>query len=446
MLDMVGVGPFITLPLILGAMGGPQAMLGWLLGAIIAICDGLVWAELGASMPEAGGSYVFLRNIFSGKKGQGIGRLLAFLFIWQLSFSGPLSIASGCIGLSQYAAYLFPALLRGNHSLAPHISFGPITLVAMAACVLAVILLWRNIQSIGKLSLFLWRGVMAAMALVIVTGLTHFHASLAFTFPAGAFQLSPAFFTGLGSAMLIATYDYWGYYNVCFLGGEIKDPTRTIPRAIVISIVLVAVLYLVMNISVIGVVPWQQIAHQSGLDSRRAVISVMMEQAWGGHIMGKLAAALIIWTAFASVFSLLLGYSRVPYAAARDGNYFGVFGRLHAQKKFPYVSLLVLGGVAACFCLFDLKQVIAALVVIRIVMQFLLQQIGLLWLRWKRPDVPRPFRMWLYPVPALLAAAGFLYILFLRPGFARELLYAAALILVGCLLFWLREKTAAQSP
>ena len=111
MLDMIGVGPFITLPLILAAMGGPQAMLGWILGAGLALCDGLVWAELGAAMPEAGGSYHFLRTIYSGTNGNGkLGRFLAFLFIFQLTFSAPLSVASGCIGLGQYAAYLFPSL------------------------------------------------------------------------------------------------------------------------------------------------------------------------------------------------------------------------------------------------------------------------------------------------------------------------------------------------
>ena len=93
MIDMIGVGPFITMPLIVSAMGGPQAMLGWILGALFAICDGLVWAELGAAMPGSGGSYRYLREIYGPHR---LGRLISFLFIWQLSFSAPLSIASGC--------------------------------------------------------------------------------------------------------------------------------------------------------------------------------------------------------------------------------------------------------------------------------------------------------------------------------------------------------------
>src|SRR5438105_7451327 len=116
MIDMIGVGPFITIPLIISAMGGPQAMLGWVLGALLAICDGLVWAELGAAMPRAGGSYFYLKNIYGE---HGLGRLMSFLFIWQLSFSAPMSIATGCIGLSRYAAYLFPAL---DHTFSKYIA------------------------------------------------------------------------------------------------------------------------------------------------------------------------------------------------------------------------------------------------------------------------------------------------------------------------------------
>ena len=107
MLDMIGVGPFITLPLVVAAMHGPQAILGWAAGAGLAMCDGLVIAELGASMPTAGGSYEYLKQIYGPK---GFGRLVSFLFIWQLTFSAPLSIASGCIGLSAYAGYLWPNL------------------------------------------------------------------------------------------------------------------------------------------------------------------------------------------------------------------------------------------------------------------------------------------------------------------------------------------------
>ena len=439
MLDMIGVGPFITLPLILAAMGGPQAMLGWILGAGLALCDGLVWAELGAAMPEAGGSYAFLRTIYSGADGtRKLGRFLAFLFIFQLTFSAPLSVASGCIGLSQYATYLWPSLAAGHTvshmahvgSYSVGVAAGPATLVAIGAVLVAVFLLYRGLTGLRVVAAVMWCAVMALIAWILVTGLVHGHVRQAFAFPPGAFSLTPGFFLGLGSAMLIATYDYWGYYNITFLGGEVKDAARTVPRAILISIVLVAAMYLAMNISVLAVLPWQGIvgAHDlsaaaMSMDARRAVISRFMEVAYGprmGPALGKVAAVLVMVTAFASVFSLLLGYSRIPYAAARDGNYFRVFGRLH-RKGFPHVSLVVMGAAAICFCFFSLADVIAALVVLRILLQFLMQHVGVIYLRRSQPEMKRPFRIWLYPLPPLLAICGFVYILLERANFQREI-------------------------
>src|SRR5580693_7317360 len=422
MINMIGVGPFVTLPLIVLAMHGPQAILGWVLGAVLAACDGLVWAELGAAMPKAGGSYEYLRTIYGPRR---TGRFLSFLYIWQLSFSAPLSIASGCVGLAQYGGFLWPALRKVYFAyqlpipvpfvktLPLAIQLGPGTLVAMLCCAIAAALLYRNIQSVTRFSGLLWLGVMGTMMAVILTGLLHFHANLAFSFPPGAFQLSTGFFSGLGAALLIATYDYWGAYNICFLGAEVRDPGRTIPRAIVWSVGLVAVLYLLMNTSVLGTMPWQELVGQAGANARLSVAAVVVQRAYGA-LAGRVVAALVVWTAFASVYALLLGYSRVPYAAALDGNYFRIFARVHPERRFPTVSLLALGSVAMLFCFLRLADVIAALVVIRIMLQFLVQAIGVIVLRRTQPDLPRPFRMWLYPLPALAASVGFLFVLISR--------------------------------
>jgi basic amino acid/polyamine antiporter, APA family len=454
MIDMIGVGPFITIPLIVSAMHGPQAMLGWVLGALLAMCDGLVWAELGASMPQAGGSYQYLKESFGAQK---LGRMMSFLFVWQLLFSAPLSIASGCLGIARYAAYLWEPLghvlsdrtfslalpLLGVFQFRVLVTKG--TFVAMAGCLLALGLLYRRISAIGRISRYLWVGVIGTVLLVIVAGLSRFNAARVFSFPAGAFHLSGGFLTGLGAAMLIATYDYWGYYNVCFLGAEIRQPERNIPRAIVVSIALVAVLYLVMNVSILGVIPWQELDRVAASETRFYVASTVLQRAWGTWA-GGLGAVLVIWTAFASVFSLMLGYSRVPYAAAVDGNYFRSYGKLHPQHQFPQVSLLTLGLVATVFCLFRLQDVIAALVVIRILVQFLMQIVGLLWLRARRPDFPRPFRMVLYPVPALLAATGFIYVLIMRPDFMREIRYALAIVALGLAIYLVRSLRRKEWP
>ena len=454
MIDMIGVGPFITMPLIIAAMGGPQAMLGWILGAVLVMCDGLVWAELGASMPKSGGPYNYLKEIYGPNR---LGRLMSFLFIWQLTFSAPLSIASGSVGFASYATYAFPGLDRvyfakdsvlnipilGDLSLS--LSATNATILAILMVAFCVFLLYRRITTIEKLGRYLWIGVMLTIAWVIFAGTTNFNPALAFDFPPGAFTLRPEFFTGLGAALLVAVYDYWGYYNVNFFAGEVKEPEKTIPRAIIFSILAVSAMYIVMNIAVLGVIPWQEFSETAGTDARKFVISVFMERLYG-PTAGVIATLLIMWTAFASVFSLLLGYSRVPYAASLDGNYFSFFRHVHPKHHFPYVSLLIMGAIAALCCFLKLADLVAALVVIRISVQFLAQIVGLLILRKTRPEMPRPFKMWLYPLPALVAIAGFTFVLFSRPNYQKELKYAAVLIVLGLIIYFVRAYFRKEFP
>jgi amino acid transporter len=446
---MIGVGPFLTLPLLLAAMGGPQAMLGWVLGAVLACCDGLVWAELGAAMPEAGGTYAYLSQMFPGQWG----RWLSFLFVFQLLFSAPLSVASGCIGLAQYAGFLAPGSLRGGeavHAVAvgPYLfglSAGRASWVAVAVVGLAVVLLWRRLASMKWLATGMLGVVLGTIGWAIVTGLLHGSWARVVAFPAGAWRLDHSFFLGLGSAMLVATYDYWGYYNVTFLGGEVREPGKVIPRAVLWSIATVALLYLGLNASVLAVMGAPAvIAAGASLDARRALLSEFMRVAYGSVWVGKLAALLVMVTAFASVFALLLGYSRIPFAAARDGNFPAAFGRLHRTRGFPVVSLLVLAGVACGFCFFSLGDVIAALVVLRILLQFGLQHVGVMVLRWRRPEMKRPFRMWLYPLPPLLALAGFGFLVVSRAGFGREVALAAVVAVLGTAVFGVRAWFASR--
>ena len=317
--------------------------------------------------------------------------------------------------------------------------------MAIGAVLLTLVLLYRKITSIGWMSKVFLFGVIGTIAWIIIAGLTHFDAARAFSFPPGAFTLSPNFFLGLGSAMLIATYDYWGYYNVCFLGDEVKDPAKTIPRALLLSIFLVACLYVVMNISILGVVPWQEITRAGQSSSGLYVVSIFMRKIYGPWA-ANLATVLVMWTAFASVFSLMLGYSRVPYAAALDGNYFKAFARVHPTGRFPYVSLIALAVGAMLCCFLRLADVIAALVVIRITLQFLLQAIGLIVLRVRRPDLPRPFRMWLYPLPALFASLGFVFILISRTNSLTEIRYAAVILITGVAIYMVRAWHNREWP
>jgi amino acid transporter len=311
--------------------------------------------------------------------------------------------------------------------------------------VLAIFLGYRRVSMAGKISAWLLLGVFAAIGWVIWTGATNFNAGRAFDFPATAFQTNHAFFLGLGSAMLVATYDYWGYYNVAYLGAEVRQPGRNIPRAILFSILIVAAIYIVMNISILGVVPWRELDRAAAGETRLYVVSTMMQRVYGTRA-GEVASILIIWTAFASVFSVLLGASRVPYAAALDGNFFRAFARLNPTGRFPYVALLWMGAITCVLCMFRLADLIAALVVVRLVMQFILQTIGVMIFRARRPEMERPFRMWLFPIPALAALAGFTYILISRPNFQRELLLALALVVLGTAAYMLRARSRDEWP
>ncbi|HEY3990598.1 MAG TPA: APC family permease [Acidobacteriaceae bacterium] len=442
MLEMVGVGPFITLPLIIAAMGGPQAMLGWVLGAALALCDGLVWAELAAALPEAGGSYAFLREIYGPGR---LGRLVSFLYVWQFTLSAPLVMASGAIGLAQYAGYLYPSLSVGLAATGPLQHVQRTSLLAVAVVLLSVALLYRRLRAIERMAWVLWTGVVFTLGITILAGFTHFNAHQAFSFPAGAFQLNHRFLIGLGAAMLIATYDYWGYYNIAYLAGEVRNPGRTLPRTILGSIAIIAVIYLLMNVSVLGVIPWQEFTSSRPGASHTAFVAELLGRSFG-PVWARIGAWLVIWTAFGSLFSLLLGASRVLWAAAAEGNYFRPLAALHPRGGFPANVLLLLGGIACLCCFFDLKAIIAALVAVRIVLQFLLQQVGVVLLRRRRPEMPRPFRIWLYPLPVIFATAGFLFVLASRAHAGREITAALFVTVSGVLMYLWRARRDAAWP
>src|SRR5262245_9190937 len=430
MTNMMGVGPFITIPLLMTALGGPQAMLGWLVALLIVIPDGMVWSELGSAMPGSGGSYVYLREGFGHERW---GRLAAFLFIWQFILSGPLEIASGYIGSAQYLGYLWPSLSTLQFSL-----------IAAAVGVLNLALLYRPIGSLGPLTVTLWAGSLLTTAAVIVTGVFHFSPANAFDFPPGAFNFSIGFLIGLGAASRIGIYDYLGYYDICYIGDEVKDPARVIPRSILISIVLVAIIYVLINLSIIGVVPWREFVPADGdHPSSKYIVSVFMEK-----IYGRTAATLftfaILWTGIGSVFALLLGYSRIPYAAANDGYFFKAFGRLHPRKPFPYISLLVVGAVSIACSFFSLAFVIDVLITTRILVQFIAQIGALTLLRKRGATPPGTYRMWLYPLPSLIALAGWIFVF--ATSDPKVILFGLGTLVAGVVVFGIWSWRAQRWP
>jgi amino acid transporter len=432
MSNMIGIGPFITIPVLMAAMGGPQAMLGWVVGLVIACGDGLIWSELGAAMPGSGGSYLYLLEGFGR---QTLGRAMAFLFIWQFLLSGPLEIASGYIGFAQYARYLWPSLTEGQTRL-----------VSALLGVLIVALLYRRITTIGKITVALWVGTLLTVGVVIVTGPFHFNPKLAFDFPPHAFQFSLGFLLGLGEASRVGVYDYLGYYNICYIGDEVKNPGRVIPRSIIISLIAVVVIYVAINLALIGVVPWHEFVPAPGKslpDPPPPVVSWYIEKLYGGGA-AKVFTWMVLWTAFASCFSLMLGYSRIPFAAARDGNFFSIFGRIHPRKDFPHFSLVFVGALSIACSLLPLMTVIDALLTTRIVVQFIGQIAAVMWLRRQAPNLNRPFRIWLYPVPVLIALVGWVFLLVTTNKLT--LAYATAALFAGVIVFLVWARSTRRWP
>jgi amino acid transporter len=431
--NMVGIGPFITIPIFLATMQGPQALLGWITAAVLVLCDGLVWSELGAALPGSGGTYHFLREIFGR---YAWGRVIPFVFIWQFLMTGTLELASGYLGSIDYLKYIFPTI---DSSLAEMGIPYPMSVLAAFSSLAILYILSRRIRTVGILGMVFCVGTLITVLIVIVTGIWHFDSRL-IDFPEHAFRLDSKFAMGLGGAMLIALYDYFGYYNICYLGDEVKDPGRTIPRAVMLSVVIVAALYLTMNLAIIGVVPWRE-AMQS-----QNIAALFMERLFG-RPMAAGFTWLIIWTAAASLFAGTLGCSRIPYAAAQNGDFFRVFTRVHPTKRFPTVSLFAVGVGTAICCFFSLQSVIEAAVTGRILIQFVGQIVALHILRTRRPDVAMPFRMWLYPLPSTVALLGWLYVLFSSGG--KLILAALGIVVSGVLVFlaWkFLERRLAKNP
>jgi amino acid transporter len=438
---MVGIGPFVVVPFMIRSMNGPQCLIAWVGGAILALLDGCIWAELGAAMPQAGGTYVFLREAYGANR---LGRLMSFLFIWQTLFQAPLSISSGALGFAEYSLYLtgkipgVPQFIQSHARDLNLILSNYTRLVAVGLVLIAVLLLYRRITQIGAISTVLWVIVIGTILWLIYGGATHFNRALVFTYPPGAWDFSWIFFAGFGHASVQAVYSYLGYYNVCNLGGEMKNPERNIPRAIFFSIFGIAILYFAMQTSILAVIPWQEAANSS------FVASLFFLRTYGEKA-ALAATALILIAAFGSVFSATLGYSRVPYAAALDGNFFSIFARVHPIKRFPHVSLLAIGAVSILVCLtVPLFAAIRSILAMRCLIQFVGQAVGLMMLhrRWKAERWP--FRMWLYPVPVILAIAGWIGI-FISTG-RTPMLASLAAMTAGILVYLGRARLLRQWP
>ena len=435
MANMVGTGPFITVPAILATMGGPQSLIAWAVGALLAIADGLVFAELGASIPASGGSYIFLRECLGRQRW---GHMMAWIFVWQFLFSGTLEIATSSIGMAEYTGFLWPKLLAYRWG---------VKLLAAVITALAMMALYRKIQDIARLMIVLWIGMLITAAWVIFTGMTHINPKLLLDFPPGAWNIGLPFLLGLGNGTMLVMFNFLGYYQICYLGDEVKRPERVVPLGVIVSIVIVTAIDFLISVSFTGVVSWREMI-RPGSEAFNAIGSVYMQRV-GGHGASILMTVMVEITAFAATYAMMLGYSRIPYAAALDGAFFRWFGELHSTKRFPHRALLLVGVLVIVACFFDLVQIITALMLARILSMFVAQIIGLLIYRNQRPDAPRPFRMWLYPLPALFALAGWLGVFVtpaLQPHGWQYMAYAFGTIGVGFVAYLVLARTKHEWP
>jgi amino acid transporter len=430
-ISIIGIGPLVTIPLVLGALHGPLSLVGWLLGALLALCDGLVWAELGSLYPGSGGTYGYLRDVFGRAKW---GRLLAFLFVWQTLFVAPLNQATGYIGFANYAGYLVPSLQ--NHPWA-------IKAVAVAVGIVTIVVLYRGITGISKIGIGFAVAAILTLLCVIAGAYARFDPALAFAFPA-----HDSFFgglgAGLGQGLLIAMYDYLGYNQSSCIGGEVRDPKRTLPRSIVLSIVICAVLYIGMQLGVLGAIAWQKLVPLPNGDLPplgQHVASAVIERAFGPSV-AVVVTVLILITAFASTYGNLLGYSRIPYAAAVDGVFLRPFANVNARLRFPDVSLVAMGLIALPACFFNLNDVINALTTGIVLIQSCGQIVALAVVRTR--GIVAPYRMWLYPVPAIVAFAGWAYI-FIEAGLVA-IAYGVVTLAIGTIVYFGRARAAREWP
>lgn len=416
MIDMVGIGPFVVMPFVVSKFQDGLFLWAWIFGAFTAFMDAMIWSELGAKYPLAGGTYNFHRIAFGEKNG----RLMSFLFVWQTAIQAPLVVASGAIGFAQYLSYLVD------------LGFWEQKMVSGGLVILIFFLLYRKIETVGKISVALWAVVILTVSWIIFSGLTHGEQEVKLLPEGTSSFFSCAFWAAVGQGSIKTVYSYLGYYNVCHLGGEIKNPGKNIPRSIFISIAGIALLYLLMNVSVMHVVDWHHVREDD-----KYLVSYFMQLIYGKQA-AIIVTVLILCIALASLFAVVLGYSRVPYAAAADGNFFKVFAKLHPTKNFPYVSLIVLCAAGFVFSLFmKLGDVITAILAMRILIQFIGQGIGVILLRRRFGTKDLPFKMWLFPVPVILSILIWLFLFYSTGWFA---LWGILIAVIGIFVYFMVNK------
>jgi APA family basic amino acid/polyamine antiporter len=421
---VIGSGIFVAPNRIAGLVGSPQLILAvWILGGVLSFFGALAFAELGAAFPQAGGMYVYLRESY--------GPLVAFLFGWTLFFvidSGAIATLSVAFS-ARYLPYFVP--------LSPVES--KVVAVALIAVLVTVNILGvRYGAALQNVLMFIKFGAIVAVSLAV------------FAFADGRashfVQPPPAGWSGglvgnFGAALVLSLWAYKGWEAVTFSSGEIRNPQRNIPLGLLAGTAVVVILYITTNLAYLYVFPADQIAKSSRIAADVMRVAI-------GPVGASLIAGVILCSITGAANGNVLTAPRVFFAMARDGLFFRKFGDLHPSLLTPHVSILATGAWAAILSVTGTFEQLATYVIFGQWIFFGLTVAAVIVLRAKRPDLPRPYRTWGYPVTPIVFIAAALYISV--STLATQPLNAAAglaLILAGvpAYLYWQRRRAAAAA-
>jgi APA family basic amino acid/polyamine antiporter len=436
---IIGSSIFLTAKDIAGPLPSPVLfLLVWVMGALISMFAAFAFAELGSMYPDSGGQYVYLREAF--------GDLIAFLYGWMLfAVANGGTIAALSVASAAYLGSIFPAISQDHVVL----SAAGITLTRahVAGLFSIVIVTWINVvglrrgailQNVATWAKFLAMGAFVLLGFAIGKGHWSNFTARASGVPASfSMGLSPMqLFSALGVGLIAVFWAYDGWVYITWVAGEVKDPRRNVPRAMVLGIVVVAVIYIAMNLTYVYAMPLSEVAKHETIAAAAAMTLFSPGAAnW--------LSATIALSCFGAMASCTLSGARVYYAMAKDGVFFQRMAEIHPKYRTPALSLIGQGLWASILTVSGRYDQLYTYVIYGMVLSYTLTVIGLFVLRWKKPDLPRPYRCTGYPwLPAIYILLGAWWTINTIVERPKEALAGTAIVLLGIpgYLYWKRHS------
>ena len=438
---IIGSSIFLTAKDIAVPLPNPTLFfLVWILGGIISLCACVAFAELGSMYPDSGGQYIYLREAY--------GDLVAFLYGWMLfTVANGGTIAALSVASAAYMGNIIPAISQEQ------VIFSflgmPFTRAHAAGLVLIAILTYVNVCGLrwgARLqNISTWTKFIAMAAFVILgfaLGKGHW-SNFSSKAPGGiTMGLSPTqLISALGVGLIAVFWAYDGWVYVTWVAGEIKDPRRNVPLAMVLGVLVVGAIYLAMNMTYVYALPLREIAkHETIVHDAAAILFSPGAAGW--------LSLMIAISCFSAAAACTLSGSRVYLAMAQDGVFFRSMAEIHPKWRTPAFSLIGQGIWAAILTMTGRYDQLYTYVIFGMVLSYTMTVIGLFLLRWKRPDVPRPYRCTGYPwLPAIYVVIGVAWTLNTIIERPTEAFWGATIVLAGVpgYLYW-KRRTASLRP